>query len=365
MTITALPEAPSTSDPENFDSEADAFVAALSTMVTEFNTDIALLNSISTQSTSTTSNTVGTGSKSFTVQTGKSYFVGMSLTIARTAAPANRMFAYVDSYNSGTGALVVTSQAFEGSGTFTDWSISQSFPAIVEDSRATVAATATTTPVWASNQKVQDWTGTPTITNFPAAPQAGARRTVYPAAGTIFTDNANIDVQGDSNYTVVAGDKVYIEALTTTTFKVFVERKSAQPIFVARNNVSQSVTTSTVTKVTLGTEIYDTNSNFASSRFTPTVAGYYMIDATLRGEATNLTQIISFLYFNGAEYRRGGTINTPAVTGAQTVKISEIIYFNGTTDYVELYGSVTGTTPSFDFISSSTCTVFSGHFIRA
>jgi hypothetical protein len=227
-------------------------------------------------------------------------------------------------------------------------------------------ATATTTPMWdAANGNVQDWTGTPTITNLPAAPQAGARRTVYPAAGTIFTDNANIDVQGDSNYTVVAGDKVYIEALTTTTFKVFVERKSAQPIFVARNNVSQSVTTSIVTKVTLGTEIYDTNSNFASSRFTPTVAGYYMIDATLRGEATNLTQVISLLYFNGAEYRRGGTINTPAVTGAQTVKISEIIYFNGTTDYVELYGSVTGTTPSFDFISSSICTVFSGHFIRA
>jgi hypothetical protein len=238
--------------------------------------------------------------------------------------------------------------------------------AAINEARSTVVATATTTPMWdAANGNVQDWTGTPTITNLPAAPQAGARRTVYPAAGTIFTDNANIDVQGDSNYTVVAGDKVYIEALTTTTFKVFVERKSAQPIFVARNNVSQSVTTSTVTKVTLGTEIYDTNSNFASSRFTPTVAGYYMIDATLRGEATNLTQIISFLYFNGAEYRRGGTINTPAVTGAQTVKISEIIYFNGTTDYVELYGSVTGTTPSFDFISSSICTVFSGHFIRA
>jgi hypothetical protein len=96
----------------------------------------------------------------------------------------------------------------------------------LNDKRSTVAATATTTLMWdAANGNVQDWTGTPTITNFPAAPQAGARRTVYPAAGTIFTDNANIDVQGDANYTVAAGDKIYIEALTTTTFKVFIEAK--------------------------------------------------------------------------------------------------------------------------------------------
>lgn len=35
--ITALPEAPSTSDPTNFDDEADAFVAALSTLRSETN----------------------------------------------------------------------------------------------------------------------------------------------------------------------------------------------------------------------------------------------------------------------------------------------------------------------------------------
>jgi hypothetical protein len=131
MTIDALPEAPSTSDPENFDSEADAFVAALSNFVTQFNTDIAALNNLSTTSTSVTSNTIGTGSKSFTVQASKSYFVGMSLTIARTAAPANRMFGVVTSYNSTTGALVVTSQASEGSGTFTDWTITLGFNGVI------------------------------------------------------------------------------------------------------------------------------------------------------------------------------------------------------------------------------------------
>jgi hypothetical protein len=37
MAITPLPSAPSTSDPANFDAEADAFVAALGTFVTETN----------------------------------------------------------------------------------------------------------------------------------------------------------------------------------------------------------------------------------------------------------------------------------------------------------------------------------------
>lgn len=105
-----------------------------------------------------------------------------------------------------------------------------SLPSVIESTRATVAATATTTPLWASTAQVQDWTGTPTITAFPNAPMAGAWRQVYPAAGTVFTDNATIDVQGDANYIVESGDKIYIEALTTTTFKVWIEKKSGLPV---------------------------------------------------------------------------------------------------------------------------------------
>lgn len=45
-TITALPTAPSRSDPANFATRADAFLAALPTMVTEINTLTAALNSI-------------------------------------------------------------------------------------------------------------------------------------------------------------------------------------------------------------------------------------------------------------------------------------------------------------------------------
>jgi hypothetical protein len=99
----------------------------------------------------------------------------------------------------------------------------------INHARSTVAATATTTPLWTlANGNVQDWTGTPTITNFPAADQAGSTRTVYPAAGTIFTSNANIETPSGLNYTVRAGDEITIIAKTTTTFKIVASPKAIQ-----------------------------------------------------------------------------------------------------------------------------------------
>jgi len=54
------------------------------------------------------------------------------------------------------------------------------------------------------------------------------------------------------------------------------------PAFMAESTVDQSVTSATWTKVTLGNEIFDTDSCFSSSRFTPTVAGYYQLFTQFR-----------------------------------------------------------------------------------
>lgn len=79
--------------------------------------------------TSTTSNTVGTGSLSFTTQAGRNFTVGQFLVIASTASDANYVHGQVTSYNSATGALVFNSLDTGGSGTFASWSISVSGPA--------------------------------------------------------------------------------------------------------------------------------------------------------------------------------------------------------------------------------------------
>jgi hypothetical protein len=137
------------------------------------------------------------------------------------------------------------------------------------------------------------------------------------------------------------------------------------PAFSAYANTNQSVTSSVFTKVTLGTEIYDTNNNFTASRFTPTVAGYYLITGVLRGNATSLQTIVASVYKNGASYRQGGTLNIAAITSSQQVVVSEILFLNGSTDYVELYGAVTGTTPIFQSASSDITSSFTGLLVRA
>ena len=71
--------------------------------------------------TSTTSNTVSNGAKTFTVGTGLSYTTQQDVTIANDAS--HHMHALVTSYNSGTGVLVVDVQQHTGTGTFTSWTV--------------------------------------------------------------------------------------------------------------------------------------------------------------------------------------------------------------------------------------------------
>lgn len=131
MPITAPPTIPQITDPSTFATRAQDWVVWQANQLYPSLIEESLLLGLSLSGTSVTSNTIGTGSKSFTTQTGLGFKAGQSLSIARTSAPTNRMFVVVDSYDSVTGTLVVTSQAFEGSGTFTDWSIALAFNGVI------------------------------------------------------------------------------------------------------------------------------------------------------------------------------------------------------------------------------------------
>lgn len=115
---------PSSTDTNNFDARADAAWAWLVSVVPQINDAIELMNLNSLESTSTTSLAIGTGSKSATAQTGKSFYTGMWVIFASAANVANFMVGQVTSYDSGTGALVVTIHFKNGSGTYADWRIS-------------------------------------------------------------------------------------------------------------------------------------------------------------------------------------------------------------------------------------------------
>jgi hypothetical protein len=113
------------------------------------------------------------------------------------------------------------------------------------------------------------------------------------------------------------------------------------PAFGAFSTVNQSVSSATFTKVTLNNEEFDTASCFDSTtnyRFTPNVAGYYQINAAVVLSGTAVTRFFCSIYKNGSEYKRG---NDLLGSGYQPV-VSSVLYLNGTTDYVELYAIIYG-----------------------
>lgn len=136
------------------------------------------------------------------------------------------------------------------------------------------------------------------------------------------------------------------------------------PAFSARNSVAQSITTTTFTKVTLGTEDFDLNANFSSSTDTPKVAGIYEYKGTLKVAGTGISRFAGAIYKNGTEYCRLFDLLYPGVASASLPFVSPDISMNGTTDYVELWVFVIATTPTVEFAAATDCTRFSGHYVR-
>lgn len=122
--------------------------------------------------------------------------------------------------------------------------------------------------------------------------------------------------------------------LTTATAGVPVNG----PAFSAYPNASVSVANTTFTKLLFQVEEFDTNSSFSSSRFTPTVAGYYQINGMVSIQGSNPASGIMLLslYKNGARFLDGNQV--PFASNSPKILLSTLVYLNGSSDYVELYG---------------------------
>ena len=135
------------------------------------------------------------------------------------------------------------------------------------------------------------------------------------------------------------------------------------PAFSAYASTTQSISSATFTKVTFGAEDYDTNSNFASSTFTPTVAGYYQINVTGNyGGTGSPTREIIALYKNGSVLQRlvDSSANVNILSGSIQV------YMNGSTDYLEVYAYMTSTgTTVISSTSTSETFRFNGFLARS
>ena len=130
-----------------------------------------------------------------------------------------------------------------------------------------------------------------------------------------------------------------------------------------------SVAQSTWTKISLSAENFDTNNNFNTStyRFTPTVAGYYQFNGYASFGtigATNPNNGIVAIYKNG-----GSVTSSQYSSGTNAgfnLSTSILVYMNGSSDYVELYGYMTGSGANQGaFNGDSTGTSLNGCLVRS
>jgi hypothetical protein len=129
------------------------------------------------------------------------------------------------------------------------------------------------------------------------------------------------------------------------------------PAFSAYNNSAiQVIPNNTYTKVLFASEDFDTNNNFGASTFSPTVAGYYQINATIHWASSPSAATVA-VYKNGSLWKILSQIAGSILSGPTLVAC------NGTTDYIEIY--VSQFSGASSNISGTTLSWFQGYLARS
>lgn len=128
---------------------------------------------------------------------------------------------------------------------------------------------------------------------------------------------------------------------------------SGWPSFHVHKNASNQTDITGIQKVTWSTEDWDTNSDFDNAtnyRFTPTVAGKYLLVVSilpLVGSWSAGDYFSTYIYKNGSAHRQKRSVmNTTSI--AESFILTAIVDANGSTDYFEVYADATGSTMDID-----------------
>ncbi len=140
------------------------------------------------------------------------------------------------------------------------------------------------------------------------------------------------------------------------------------PAFSAYLNSPQTVSSGASTKVAFNAESFDIGGCFDSTtnrRFTPTVPGVYSVSWLVTFKSTGAMSVNTYtpnLYKNGAVLAQSNYANcapTIASLGGQA-----LVSMNGTTDYLEVFGVVSGT-GTLTFGGGTGETLFSAFLVTA
>lgn len=162
--------------------------------------------------------------------------------------------------------------------------------------------------------------------------------------------NGNITDANIATNAAIAGSKISITSLYNP-YK-----------FSAYRNGSQTVTTSTDTRINFDTENFDTSSNYDSTtnyRFTAPISGFYFFTSNVVNNGNGI--FLVKLYKNGTAIRYGSDLNIVSnITGGG---ISELLLLAGG-DYIEVWVNSANTSIN-GLTSGQQLTYFSGFFISA
>jgi len=138
------------------------------------------------------------------------------------------------------------------------------------------------------------------------------------------------------------------------------------PYFHANAGSVTSIANNSFTKIAFTNEVFDSANNFASSRFTPTTAGKYILHFSVAiNTGSSASAVYPILFINGAENGNATRIRKYHNGGGgsiQTYHTTAIVSANGTGDYYEVY-FFQNTGSSVDVYNSTNDTFFFGYKI--
>ena len=146
---------------------------------------------------------------------------------------------------------------------------------------------------------------------------------------------------GSPNVAVAKSTGVLGTRVTGTNSFAGAVQASGRPTFRCTRSAAQTINAGTTAQLTGWTETIDTNGDFATPTFTPTVAGVYRITIKLIWENSDDQQKFEAqLWKNGALYERAAV---PASgTGEQSVALTSVVAMNGSTDALTFYAKNNG-----------------------
>jgi hypothetical protein len=175
------------------------------------------------------------------------------------------------------------------------------------------------------------------------------------------TNDASVLAVGSANQVLT------VDSSTATGLKWAAPTSSSGPAFRANRTANYSISQNTWTKVNYNEEDFDTAGNYdptTNFRFTPTTAGYYQFNYEGQIVGTEGQLMTIALYKNGASYHSGSAVDISG-QGYGQVSSSDLVYMNGSSDYVEVYLYTSASGANIGGNATGNVSVFSGVWIRS